>query len=61
MAALSKLSPEQREALKLRYIDNLPSKEIATRLGKSDGAIRVMLTRSLGQLQQLLGPENAPR
>ena len=61
LAALSKLSADQREALKLRYIDNLPSKEIAARLGKSDGAIRVMLTRSLGQLQQLLGPENAPR
>ena len=61
LAALAKLSAEQREALRLRYVENLPSKEIATRLGKSDGAIRVMLTRSLGQLQQLLGPENAPR
>jgi len=32
----------------------LPSKEIAQRLGKSDGSIRVMLTRSLARLQELL-------
>jgi RNA polymerase sigma-70 factor (subfamily 1) len=61
LTALTKLSPEQREALRLRYVENLPSKEIAARLGKTDGAIRVMLTRSLGQLQQLLDPEDAPR
>ena len=30
------------------------------RLGKTDGAVRVMLTRSLARLQQLLGPEAAP-
>jgi RNA polymerase sigma-70 factor (ECF subfamily) len=59
--ALADLPPEQREALKLRYLDGLPSKEIAQRLGKSDGAIRVMLTRSLDRLQQILGPDAAPR
>ncbi len=61
LAALGKLAPEQREALRLRYVENMPSKEIAAKLGKTDGAIRVMLTRSLGQLQKLLDPEDAPR
>ena len=60
LEALAKLPADQREALRLRYVEGLPSKEIATRLGKSDGAVRVMLTRSLGQLQQLLGPEDRP-
>lgn len=49
--ALASLPPEGREALKLRYVDNLPSKQIAERLGKSDGAVRVLLTRSLSRLQ----------
>ena len=40
--------------LRLRYLEGLPSKEIADRLGKSDGAVRVMLTRSLDKLQKLL-------
>lgn len=58
--ALTKLPSDQREALRLRYIEGLPSKEIAARLGKSDGAVRVMLTRSLAKLQTILGPEAAP-
>jgi RNA polymerase sigma-70 factor, ECF subfamily len=61
LVALGKLTPEQREALRLRYVEGMPSKEIAAKLGKTDGAIRVMLTRSLGQLQKLLDPEDAPR
>ena len=60
-AALADLPADQREALRLRYLEGLPSKEIAARLGKSDGAVRVMLTRSLDRLQQVLGPDNAPR
>jgi RNA polymerase sigma-70 factor (ECF subfamily) len=56
MQALAGLPEEQREALKLRYVDALPSKEIARRLGKTDGAVRVLLTRSLHRLQQILEP-----
>ncbi len=58
LAALEKLPEEHREALRLRYLENLPSKEIAERLGKTDGAVRVMLTRSLAKLQQILGTES---
>jgi RNA polymerase sigma-70 factor (ECF subfamily) len=53
--ALKKLPEEQQTALRLRYIENLPSKQIAEQLGKSDAAIRVMLTRSLKRLHELLG------
>jgi len=55
--ALEKLPSEQREALRLRYIENLPSKQIAERLGKTDAAVRVMLTRSLKKLHELLEDE----
>ena len=58
--ALAALPAESQAALRLRYVENLPSKEIAERLGKTDGAIRVLLTRTLNRLQQLLGPETAP-
>ena len=59
--ALAKLPEDQREALRLRYVENLPSKDIAERLGKSDGSVRVMLTRALSKLQQILGPDDIPR
>jgi RNA polymerase sigma-70 factor (subfamily 1) len=60
MEALAALPEESRTALRLRYVENLPSKEIAERLGKTDGAVRVLLTRTLGRLQKLLGDEAAP-
>jgi RNA polymerase sigma-70 factor (subfamily 1) len=57
LEALEKLPEEQRTALRLRYIEDLPSKQIAERLGKSDAAVRVMLTRSLKKLHELLGDD----
>ena len=57
LAAIDTLPEDQREALRLRYLVGLPSKEIAQKLGKTDGAVRVMLSRSLGRLQEMLGDE----
>lgn len=57
LEALGKLPPDQQRALKLRYIENLPSKQIAEQLGKTDAAVRVMLTRSLKKLHELLGDD----
>lgn len=53
--ALEELPVEHQAAIRLRYVEGLPSKEIAKQLGKSDGAVRVMLTRSLSKLQERLG------
>jgi RNA polymerase sigma-70 factor (ECF subfamily) len=53
--AIAQLPAEHREALRLRYGENLPSKEVAQRMGKTDAAVRVMLTRSIRKLQELLG------
>lgn len=55
--AIAGLPEDQRQALHWRYVEGLPSKLIADRLGKSDGAVRVMLTRSLAKLQTLLDPQ----
>jgi RNA polymerase sigma-70 factor (ECF subfamily) len=55
LAAMTSLPEEARTALRLRYVEGLPSKEIAGQLGKSDGAVRVLLTRSLQKLQEILG------
>lgn len=57
--ALEKLPEDQRAALRMRYVENLPSKEIAEKLGKSDAAVRVMLTRSLKKLHEMLGGDPA--
>ena len=61
MSALDQLPEDGRQALRMRYVQGMPSKEIAEQMGKSDGAIRVLLTRSLKRLEDLLGPDAAPR
>jgi len=54
LAALETLPDRQREVLRLRYLIGLPSKEIAQKFGKSDGAMRVMISRALSRLQTML-------
>lgn len=54
LQALETLPDDAREALRMRYVEGLPSKEIAQRLGRTDGAVRVLLTRSLQKLQEIL-------
>ena len=43
----------------MHYVENLPSKEIARSLNKSDVSVRVMLSRSLNKLREILDPEGA--
>jgi RNA polymerase sigma-70 factor (ECF subfamily) len=57
MNALQSLPADQREVLQFRYLEGLPTKDIADRVGKTDGAVRVMLTRALGKLQKMLDTE----
>jgi RNA polymerase sigma-70 factor (ECF subfamily) len=55
-AAVAKLPEDQREALRLRYIEGLATKDVAARLHKTDVATRVLLTRLVHHLQELLEP-----
>ncbi len=52
--SLGELSPEQQQVIRLRYVDNLTTREIAAQLSKTDVAIRVMLSRTIKQLEAAL-------
>lgn len=52
--AVGGLSDEARTAIHMRYAEGLPTKEIAAKLGKTDVAIRVLLSRSVRVLEQQL-------
>ncbi|TWT87664.1 RNA polymerase sigma factor [Pseudobythopirellula maris] len=52
--AMGELTEEQQTAIRLRYAEGLPTKEIAERLGKTDVAVRVLLSRSMRQLEKQL-------
>ncbi|MEX0866337.1 MAG: sigma-70 family RNA polymerase sigma factor [Pirellulales bacterium] len=57
-SAINQLPEEHQKALRMRYVENLPTKQIAEKLGKADGAVRVMLTRCLKKLEELLTEED---
>jgi len=48
------LAADYREVFVLRNIEYIPFNEIATRLGRSPGAARVLWTRAMQRLSQLL-------
>jgi RNA polymerase sigma-70 factor, ECF subfamily len=57
--AISELGGEAAEAIRLRYVEGLSTRQIASQMGKSDVAIRVMLSRSIRKLQEMLGSDRS--
>jgi RNA polymerase sigma-70 factor, ECF subfamily len=54
IAGLGELSDDRREALIMRFALGMSNREIARALGRSDGATKVLLHRSIKQLEELL-------
>jgi RNA polymerase sigma-70 factor, ECF subfamily len=55
--ALEKLPADYREVFVLRNIEHIPFNEIAVRLNRSPGAARVLWTRAMRRLGQMLEKE----
>lgn len=53
-AAFAKLNDEQREVITLAHVMGLSRAEIGERLGKSEGAVRVLLHRALARVSEIL-------
>lgn len=54
MEAINELPDEQRAAIQLRYAEGMSTKAIAEKLGKTDVATRVLLSRSMRHLEKQL-------
>jgi RNA polymerase sigma-70 factor (ECF subfamily) len=54
-AALSDLPLGQLDAVRLRVVEQLPYAQVALRLGCSEGAARVRVTRGLARLAEVMG------
>ncbi len=57
--AFDQLRDEQREIISLAHVVGLSRAEIAEQLGKSEGAVRTMLSRALAELADLLEEPDA--
>jgi hypothetical protein len=54
--ALARLDPDDREAVRLRFLLDLEYREVAHLVGATEGACRVRVHRALDKLRRLLGP-----
>src|SRR5206468_10763779 len=49
---IEQLSPEQQQVLTLKFVFNFPNADVATILGKTEGAVKSLQHRALGSLQK---------
>ena len=49
---IERLSPEQQQVLTLKFVFNLPNAEVATILGKTEGAVKSLQHRALVSMQK---------
>jgi len=57
LRAVRSLPDDRRRALLLRFVDEMGTAEIAGVLGRSEGAVRVLIHRALGSVARELGHE----
>jgi RNA polymerase sigma-70 factor, ECF subfamily len=56
MQAVMELPPERKQAVILRFVNELSAREIGAIMGKSEGAVRVLIHRALATVRQRLEP-----
>jgi RNA polymerase sigma-70 factor, ECF subfamily len=61
LRAVRALPDDRRRAVLLRFVDEMSTAEIAGVLGRSEGAVRVLLHRALGSVARDLGHDRDPR
>ena len=57
VTAMAGLTEEQREVLSLRFVGELPIRDVALSLGKTEGAVKQLQARAVAALGRLLSGE----
>lgn len=57
---LARLPADHRDVIVLRNLEGLPFKEVARRMGRTTGAVRILWLRALDRLRQLQADEELP-
>ena len=61
LRAVRALPDDRRRALTLRFVEEMSTAEIAGVLGRSEGAVRVLIHRALGAVARDLGHDRCAR
>jgi RNA polymerase sigma-70 factor (ECF subfamily) len=54
---LARLRPQYRDVLVLRHLEELPFEEVARRMERSPGAVRMLWLRAIDELRRVLNEE----
>ena len=54
-SAIGELKPEYQDVILMRFVEDMPVKEVAAAMEKSEGAVKVIQHRAIKQLQNILG------
>ena len=57
LSALGRLPPDDQEVINLRFFQDLRHQEVATRMGRTNDAVRSLLVRAMRRLRSELGAE----
>ena len=57
---IARLPDDYRQVVMLRNFQGLPFQEVASEMGRSSGAVRMLWLRALDRLRDLLGESEAP-
>jgi len=59
LAVLRQFAPDRRRALMLRYCEDLSNRETAEKMGKTEGAVKLLVHRALEDLRKIFGSSPA--
>ncbi|MBI4087278.1 MAG: sigma-70 family RNA polymerase sigma factor [Candidatus Liptonbacteria bacterium] len=54
-SAIARLKPEYQDVVMMRFVEDLPIKEVAEALDKTEGAVKLIQYRAIKELKTLLG------
>jgi len=54
-AALAELKPEYQDVIILRFVEDLPLKDVAAAIEKTEGAVKLIQHRAIRELKKILG------
>ena len=57
LAAIRRLKPEYQDVIMMRFIEDLPVRDVALAIDKSEGAVKLIQHRALKQLKDILASE----
>lgn len=55
MSSLARLTEDQREVIRLRFLEGWPVTEVAARMGKTEAAVHALCHRGLKSLREVMG------